>query len=84
MKTYIFHTDPRHGWIAVKRAELARLNILDKISSCSYQKGGTAYLEEDCDYHEFIVAKEAAGEEFTCRDSFQENTPIRSYQSFEK
>lgn len=83
MKTnYIFHADPGHAWLAVKRAELVRLNILNQISSCSYQKGKTVYLEEDCDAGVFIKAKKNAGEEFNYQESFQENTPIRNYQLF--
>ena len=81
-KTYIFHTDPGHGWLAVKRDELIRLGILYKITPYSYQKGSTVYLEEDCDASFFIQAKKAAGEEFEYRESHQENTPIRRYASF--
>jgi len=81
-ENYIFHTDPGHGWLAVKRDELRRLKILNQISSCSYQKGLTVYLEEDCDASLFIKAKKDAGEEFDYRESHQENTPIRSYQRF--
>ena len=79
---YIFHSDPGHGWLAVKRKELARLNILNKISSCSYQKGGTVYLEEDCDASLFIQAKKDNGETFEYKESHQENTPIRYYNHF--
>ena len=81
-KTYIFHNDPGHGWVAVKRAELERLGILNQISECSYQKGKTVYLEEDCDAGLFIDAKKAAGEEYAFQDSYQERTPIRSYPNF--
>jgi len=84
MKTnYIFHADPGHAWLAVKRAELIRLNILNKITPCSYQKGNTVYLEEDCDASTFINAKKQANEEFTIKESFKENTPIRNYQPFD-
>jgi len=82
---YYFHSDPGHAWLAVKRKELIQLGILDKISSFSYQKGSTVYLEEDCDAGVFLDAKKAAGEEITrnnIRDSYQENTPIRNYQRF--
>ena len=82
MKTYIFHTDPGHGWLAVKRQELIRLNLLDKISSCSYQNGVTVYLEEDCDAAIFLQAKEVAGETVEHRESHQEHTPIRRYDQF--
>ena len=80
---YVFHSDPGHGWLAVKRAELVRLNILDKISSYSYQKGNTVYLEEDCDAQIFSEAKKQAGETYEHRESYQENTPIRNYSYFQ-
>lgn len=47
--TRTFHSDAGHGWLAVKKKELILLGIAEKITSCSYQKGLTAYLEEDCD-----------------------------------
>ena len=79
---YVFHSDPGHGWLAVNRSELIRLGILDKVSPCSYQRGGTVYLEEDCDATLFIKAKEARSEKFEHRESYQENTPIRRYERF--
>jgi len=83
-KTYIFHSDPGHGWLAVKRQELINLGILDKISSCSYQKGKTVYLEEDCDYSLFMKAKEEKGEDVKTRESYRDNTPIRNYERLSK
>jgi len=74
IKTYVFHTDPGHGWLAVKRTELIRLGILDKITPFSYQSGGTVYLEEDCDAATFIEAKKRVGETVTFRYS---NSPRR-------
>ena len=47
--------DPGHSWLAVKRKLLSELGILDKVSSFSYQKGNTVYLEEDCDVN--LLAK---------------------------
>ena len=79
---YVFHSDPGHGWLAVKRKELVRLAILNKVSQCSYQRGGTVYLEEDCDASLFIDAKDKAGEKFEHRESYQDNTPIRHYAGF--
>lgn len=81
-KQYIFHTDPGHGWLAVKRSELQRLGIEDQISAYSYQRGGTVYLEEDSDAYKFIQAKKAIGEEVSHRESHQERTPIRGYEGF--
>ena len=77
-----FHSDPGHGWLAVKRNELIRLNILNKISRYSYQKGNTVYLEEDCDAGVFMEAKKALGETVTFKETYQDNTPIRNYQQF--
>lgn len=46
-----FYQDASHGWYAVKRRTLERLNVLEQISGCSYQSlsGQTIYLEEDSD-----------------------------------
>jgi len=76
---YIFHSDPGHGWLAVKRSELVKLRILDQISPYSYQRGKTVYLEEDCDAGIFFKAKEAVGEKVEYRESYQDKSPIRSY-----
>lgn len=83
MKTkYKYHTDPGHGWIAVKRAELIRLNILNEITPWSYQKGKTVYLEEDCDANIFQKAKRIHKEKIEIINSYRDYTPIRNYESF--
>lgn len=80
---YIFHTDPGHGWLAVKRSELASLGILNKITAFSYQKGGTVYLEEDCDLASFCEAKKAIGvTAIRVFDSYRDHSPIRNYNDF--
>lgn len=56
-----YHIDPGHGWIAVPKAELKTLGIEEKISSCSYMNGSTAYLEEDLDAGIYLNAREAQG-----------------------
>jgi hypothetical protein len=81
---YIFYSDPGHAWLAVKRKELIKLGILDKITHYSYQKGGTVYLEEDDDAGLFINAKKKIGEVVTYNESYLECTPIRNYESFNK
>lgn len=45
------YSDAGHGWIAVKRALLIQLGILNAITRHSYQSksGKTVYLEEDAD-----------------------------------
>lgn len=56
---YHFYQDNGHGWLRVKRNELRELGISLDISRYSYQSesGKWAYLEEDCDFLKFIIAK---------------------------
>jgi len=82
-KTYVFHEDAGHGWLAVKRAELVTLGLLEKISGCSYEKGNTVYLEEDCDASLFIEAMRNKGFELTIRRSYREHSHIRNYPYFQ-
>lgn len=86
MKTYVFHEDAGHGWLAVKRKELIDLGIIDKVSPCSYQNGQTVYLEEDCDAPLFLRAMEAEGKKVDYRVSVckQDYSPIRYYQGFQR
>ena len=56
MKSYKYHYDSGHGWVQVPRKELVELNILDKITGCSYQRGLQVFLEEDCDATTFVNA----------------------------
>ena len=71
--TKVLHSDPGHAWLAVKLSEIKMLGIQTDISSYSYVKGKTAYLEEDCDAGKFIDAMRAKGievavKEGACRD----------------
>jgi hypothetical protein len=83
-KTYVFHEDPGHGWLAVKFKELQALGIIDKISPYSYMRGKTAYLEEDMDLSTFIKAKGVGIRELPMKNSYREHTPIRSYAGYDK
>ncbi len=82
-KTFKFYQDRGHGWIAVKISLLEELGIDNKISACSYKKGQTAYLEEDCDASLFVSAYE---EKFSHPpafiDVYHDYSPIRSYQPY--
>jgi len=77
------YTDPGHGWAAVKRDLLVKFGIADKVSTYSYQRGKTVYLEEDCDLSLLIGALKARNitpqwdERHTDRRS-----PIRSYDHY--
>lgn len=81
---YIMHSDPGHGWLQVKRQELAELGILDKISHYSYQKGDEVYLEEDCDYSRFIMRMKELGKSVEVKELKPAvyDSPVRSYASF--
>ena len=81
MKTYKFYEDSGHGWLAVKRKELKELNLLNKISTYSYQKGLTVYLEEDCDANIFINAIQLTNENIITK-YMDGSSPIRNYQHF--
>lgn len=78
-KRFKFYSDPGHGWLAVKRQLLTDLNIADKISMFSYQKGKTVYLEEDSDAPIFI---KAYGETMEIENIYHEKTAIRSYEPY--
>lgn len=74
------YCDPGHGWLAVKTAELDDLGIAQEISHCSYQRGKTTYLEEDCDAPRYIEAQKARGVkvDVVCKHT-NRRSPIRSY-----
>lgn len=78
-----FYCDPGHGWGAVKRQILLQYGVADKISAYSYQKGGTVYLEEDCDLPTFVAAAAARGVKVTVtyKDAGG-RSPIRNYNRY--
>jgi len=84
IKWYRFYSDAMHGWVAVKRKELEALNILDKISGYSYQRGKTVYLEEDRDATLFLNKLKELDITYYFKESHKDNSPIRSYEYFKK
>jgi len=93
MKQYVMHTDGGHGWLAVKRTELAELGILNDISKYSYQRGQTVYLEEDSDLYKFLLVKYQGEDDFqgalqmffvTIRysNTGTNRSPVRNYEGF--
>ena len=82
----VFHSDPGHGWLAVKLNEIKMLGIENEISNFSYVKGKTAYLEEDCDATKFINAAKAKGITIEIRNGPQReaSSPIRYFKSYER
>jgi len=80
---YNFYSDPGHGWLRVKIAELRKLNLMDKISKYSYINGASAYLEEDCDIPKFINAKTAINQKLIIKEHHSDSrSSIRSYSDF--
>ena len=77
------YTDSGHGWGAVKRTVLSNLGIANKITSFSFQKGNTVYLEEDCDLPSLITACAVKGIqiEFVQKHT-DRRSPIRTYNRF--
>lgn len=78
-----FYSDPGHGWGVVKRSQLVKYGLTDKITPYSYQRGDSVYLEEDLDLMVFVKAVRASGKEV----KFQEYTTdrqskIRSYNRY--
>jgi hypothetical protein len=84
MKTYIWAVDAGHEWLAVKKSELVKLGIADKISAYSYEKGATAYLEGDCDAEHFFVAYRAkhGQDPKTKQGKHWDRQPCRSFASY--
>jgi hypothetical protein len=83
MAKFNYYNDPGHGWVKVPRQKLIDLGILDKISSCSYQRGNQVYLEEDCDASHFVEAMKAIGKTVEYRTFYcNKQSKIRNYWSF--
>jgi hypothetical protein len=78
-----FHSDVAHGWLAVKRGEVEKLGIADKISNFSFQKGKTVYLEEDNDLSTFKTALEATGVTLEIKEAKPvKRSNIRGFSSY--
>ena len=79
----IYHNDGGHGWYAVKRKKLESMGILNKVSRFSFERGGTVYLEEDCDASLFFNAlSEEEKQQIKVIDSYRDRSPIRNYARF--
>lgn len=83
MQKLIFHFDTNHGWLTVKRDIIKALGLANEISSSSYQKGETVYLEEDRDAPMVLDALDSQGISYTT--SFRGvncDSRIRGYESY--
>ena len=83
-KAYKYYSDPGHGWLAVKVSDLTKVGLYPaNITAYSYHRGGTVYLEEDCDMGSFITAYRSTfgtDPRITAK-STNKYSPIRSYAS---
>ena len=80
----VLHSDPGHGWLAVKLDELKMLGITSEISNYSYVKGKTVYLEEDCDAPRFIEAAKAKGITVEVKHGAErDRSPIRYFKHYD-
>lgn len=75
-----YFTDPGHGWVSVKRQTLVDLGIDNQISTYSYMRGSSAYLEEDCDLGLLYKVCDIKGIDIklTAKHT-NKRSPIRSY-----
>jgi hypothetical protein len=78
-----YFTDPGHGWVSVKIDTLKNLGIADQISTYSYMRGNSAYLEEDCDLGKLYSICDANGINLTLKTKHtNRRSPIRSYSQY--
>lgn len=56
IEPFTLHSDDGHGWLETPVSILRELGISHSITSYSYRKGDTAYLEEDGDLDAFFDA----------------------------
>jgi hypothetical protein len=83
MRTFKYHNDPSHGWLAVKLDLLDRLDLVDKITAYSYIKGKTVYLEEDLDCTTFLKEYKKMFGEFQQQSLYYNGRcPVRGYESY--
>lgn len=83
-KSFDVYSDPGHGWVKVPFQTIVELGLIDEITCFSYQRGGFAYLEEDCDMSALLIALKARGitpkfREHNCRER---RSKIRGYTCY--
>jgi hypothetical protein len=84
-KTITVYADPGHAWAKVSKKELIKLGIADEISSCSYENGDYAFLEEDCDLEKYILALRAKGIAYKFKENHtNRQSKVRNYYRYLK
>jgi hypothetical protein len=77
-----YHTDPGHGWVEVPRALLFFLDIEDRVSGYSYQKGGQVFLEEDLDAALLVNALRDKGVEVSFEERYADPCFVRNLDGY--
>jgi hypothetical protein len=68
-RTFTYLQDPGHGWLIVSRGDLAVAGLSPAdFSSCSYVRGDTLALEEDCDMPRFLKRLDERGIPYRLRE----------------
>jgi hypothetical protein len=81
----LYYTDAGHGWFKVDKALLIKLGIAGDISSYSYQRNSSVYLEEDCDAGRLFKALDERKIAWTYKQMHTNKvSKIRGYQQFKK
>ena len=71
-KKYTYIHTHGHGYLSVSIKEIKRLNLTDKVSTCSKIDLSRVYLEEDCDMALFLDAKKSLGEDYEIKNSYRD------------
>jgi len=67
--TFTYLQDPGHGWLIVISGDLAEAGLSPAdFSSCSYMRGDTLALEEDCDMPRFLKRLDERGIAYRLHD----------------
>jgi hypothetical protein len=68
-RAFTYLQDPSHGWLIVRRGDLADAGLSPAdFSSCSYVRGDTFALEEDCDMPRFLKRLDERGIPYRLRE----------------
>jgi len=81
MKNFKIYADAGHAWLAVRTADIEAVGLkVTGFSHYSYCKGGTVYLEEDCDARIFVEQwKQVHGDFAYTVVHHGDRSPIRRY-----
>ena len=83
MLTLKYYSDPGHGWIKVDHLLIQSLGLSDKITTYSYQRKDSVYLEEDCDAELLLNALDINGIKYKLiRLYTNKQSRIRNYKYY--